>query len=373
MSRAGDAFNTVALVVLVFHLTGSGLGVAGAVMFEVAPVLLLAPVAGLAADRLPRRRLMIAADLFRAACALVLVAVTDQVGVAYAVAFGLSAGAVVFNPAAGSLLPEVVSDEDVVTANSTLWSTAVLAQVALAPTAGVVIVAYGVEAAFAVNAGTFIASALLLGGLGAGRAPAEVTERGWEAVLGGVRSVRADALLSRLAVVQVLASLSAGATGGLLVVLAERWLGVGPGGFGTLLGAIGAGAALGPVLFRRWIRAGDRRWLFGPFAVRGGVDLTLAAVPNAVVAGAGLVAYGMSTSTGMVAYQSTLQTLVPPAARGRVFAFYDVTWNASRLVSLAAGGLVADLLGIRLVYVLGALLLFAAAVLGFTTGTRRRG
>jgi hypothetical protein len=64
VSRAGDAFNTVALVVLVFQLTGLGAGVAGAVMFEVLPLLLLGPVAGLAADRLPRRRLMVGADQF---------------------------------------------------------------------------------------------------------------------------------------------------------------------------------------------------------------------------------------------------------------------------------------------------------------------
>ncbi len=47
-------------------------------------------------------------------------------------------------------------------------------------------------------------------------------------------------LLSRLAVVQVLASLSAGATGGLLVVLADDWMGVGASGFGFLLAAIGS-------------------------------------------------------------------------------------------------------------------------------------
>jgi hypothetical protein len=48
VSRWGDTFNTVALVVLVFHLTGSGLGVTGVVIAEIAPVLLLAPVAGAA-------------------------------------------------------------------------------------------------------------------------------------------------------------------------------------------------------------------------------------------------------------------------------------------------------------------------------------
>jgi hypothetical protein len=165
VSRAGDAFNTVALVVLVFELTGSGLGVAGAVMFEVLPVLLLGPVAGLAADRLPRRQLMVGADLFRTVVALILVAVADSVGAAYAVAFGLSAGAVLFNPAAGSLLPEVVGEDDVVTANSAMWTAAVTGQIDLAPLAGFVIAAWGAEVAFAINAATFGASALLLVGL----------------------------------------------------------------------------------------------------------------------------------------------------------------------------------------------------------------
>lgn len=75
----------------------------------------------------------------------------------------------------------------------------------------------------------------------------------------GVQAVRADPLLTRLAVVQVLASLSAGATSGLLVVLAERWLDVGPSGFGFLLASIGAGAATGPLLLRRFVRAGNKR------------------------------------------------------------------------------------------------------------------
>lgn len=366
VSRAGDTFNTVALVVLVFDVTGTGIGVAGVAVFEVLPVLLLAPVAGLAADRLSRPRLMIGADLARAAFATALVFSTGSVALAYAVAFGLSAGAVIFNPAASSLLPEIVGDDDVVTANSALWSAAVIGQIALAPTAGMVITRFGVGAAFAVNAATFVVSALLVTGMRSGRMPAEVIATGWAGVLGGVRAVRGSPLLVRLAVVQVLASMSAGATGGLLVVLAERWIGVGPTGFGALLAAIGVGAAAGPLLLGRFVRAGDRRWLFGPFAVRGGVDLTLAAVPNPVVAGSALVVYGMSTSTGMVAYQSTLQTLVPPATRGRAFAFYDVLWNGSRLLSLAAGGIVAELLDVRVVYVIGGLLLLAAAAVGLT-------
>lgn len=51
VSRDGDAFNTVVPLVLVFDLTRSGIGVAGTVAFEVLPVVLLGPIAGLVTDR----------------------------------------------------------------------------------------------------------------------------------------------------------------------------------------------------------------------------------------------------------------------------------------------------------------------------------
>jgi hypothetical protein len=84
IARWGDTFNTVALVVLVFRLTGSGLGVTGAVIAEIAPVLLLAPVAGAMIDRLPR--VMIVADLWRMALAGVLPLVDHYLAAVYAVA-----------------------------------------------------------------------------------------------------------------------------------------------------------------------------------------------------------------------------------------------------------------------------------------------
>ena len=368
VSRAGDAFNTVALVVLVFRLTGSGLGVAGTVAFEVLPVLVLGPVAGLVVDRYPRRQVMVAADLARAVLAAALAVSHSSVALAYAVAFGLSTGTVLFNPAASSLVPDVVEGDELVDANTALWTAAVVAQVVLAPAAGGLIALTGVGPAFAVNAASYVLSAALLRGSTAGRTPADATPGagGWSRVGAGVATVRRHPLLARLAVVQVLAALSAGATGGLLVVLAAEWLEVGPSGFGALLSAIGVGAAAGPLLLRKRIRASDRRWLFGPFVLRGGVDLTLAAVGQPVVAGVALAAYGVGTSTGMVAYQSTLQAEVPAEVRGRAFAFFDVLWNGSRLASLGLGGVLADAVGIRAVYVLGGTLLLAAGAYGWT-------
>src|SRR6266542_204227 len=78
VSRWGDAFATVALVVLVFRLTGSGLGVTGAVIAEILPVLVLAPLAGVVVDRLPRVRVLVAADLWRMGLAALLPLVDRQ-------------------------------------------------------------------------------------------------------------------------------------------------------------------------------------------------------------------------------------------------------------------------------------------------------
>jgi MFS family permease len=366
-SRAGDAFNTVALVVLVFQLTGSGLGVATTVVFEVVPIVMLGPIAGVLADRFPRRRLMIIADLARAVLVTSLVITHSWVGLAFAVAFGLSVGSLVFNPAASSLVPDVVDDADIVNANTALWTVAVAAQVVLAPLAGVIIATAGVGPAFAVNAASYVGSALLLTRLDAGKSPASTVILGWPGVRQGIDTVRSNPLLARLAVVQVLASLSAGATSGLLVLLASERLHVGPSGFGFLVAAIGVGAAAGPLVLRRWIKPSDKRWLFGPYAARGAVDLTLAAVSQPLAAGAALGVYGVGTSTGMIAYQSTLQTTVPPEVRGRAFALYDVLWNATRLISLGLGGLLADAVSVQAVYLVGGLLLLASGAVGLTT------
>ncbi len=182
VSRAGDAFNTVALVVLVFRLTGSGRGVATTVAFEVAPVLLLGPVAGLAADRYPRRAVMVGADLARALLAALLAVWHGSVVLAFAVAFGLSTGSLLFNPAASSLVPEVVGDDELVSANAALWTVAVVAQIVLAPLAGLTIASVGVGWAFGLNAASFLISAALLARLCAGCSPAAVAVHGCQGV-----------------------------------------------------------------------------------------------------------------------------------------------------------------------------------------------
>jgi len=162
ISQWGDTFNAVAIVILVYRITGSGLKVGGAVAFEIAPVLLLGFVAGAAVDRLSRRRVLVTADLVRAGIAALLAVFHSQLWTVYAAAFGLSAFSVFFHPAAASVLPALVGEVGVVGANSAVWSAAVISQIALAPTAGALVASAGAGPAFALNAVSFLASAALL-------------------------------------------------------------------------------------------------------------------------------------------------------------------------------------------------------------------
>lgn len=282
-------------------------------------------------------------------------------------AFGLAAGGVVFNPAASSVLPSIVADEELVAANSGLWSAAVISQIALAPLASALVATVGVAPAFLANAASFALSALLLVGLRLPGRPAATAAGSWLGrVAEGARLMVTDRLLRLLALVQLLAALSAGATSALLVVLAGRQLRVGPGGFGLLLAAIGVGAALGPLLLARLVSNPRRPALvFGPLLLRGLVDLVLASTRSLGVALGALAVYGVGTSTGMVTYNSLLQAEVAPEVRGRVFAGFDLLWQAGRLASLVLGGVAADALGIRAVYYLGGVLLMVAGAVGF--------
>lgn len=366
ISQWGDTFNAVALVITVFRITGSGLQVALTVALEIVPVLLLGFVAGAIVDRYSRQRVMVLADVGRAGVALVLVFGHQHLALVYASAFAFSCFGVFFNPAASSLLPALVEDEaDIVGANSAIWSAAVLSQIVLAPVAGGLVAFAGAEPAFAFNAGSFVASALLLVGLHVPAAARPVVARRVTEIADGLRAVRESRLLSTLAWVQLLAALSAGATSALLVVLAQDHLQVGPSRFGWLLAAIGLGAGFGPLVLQRLVDDVRRpRFLFAPYLLRGAVDWVLAAFSSFGSAVGALALYGVGTSVGNVTYQSTIQVVVPDRLRGRVFTFYDVVWQSARLASIAGGGILADRIGIRSVYVLGGALLVVAGTIG---------
>ena len=372
ISNFGDTVHYIALVVLVFRLSGQALVVGGVVAAEVLPLLLLGPLAGVVVDRFNRKAVLIGSDLVRAALALSLVW-PQSVWHAYAVAAGMAAAGTFFNPALQAVIPAVTTAEQRLAANSVAWSTGRLVQVIASAVAGGLIALIGTGPSFAFNAASFVASALLVSRL---RLPRRLTlhlgttfaERlaGYVADMrNGFQFVAGHRFLARLLLVQALASLATGGTSAMLIVLAQRHFGLPPAGFAWFIGAIGLGALLGPLIPNTFAAGyGSGRWLYMPYVIRGLGDVLLAIVTPVPAALILLLVYGLNTSTGTVVFNSMLQTRVPDELRGRTFTLFDMTWGVCRLISLIAGGLVADTAGIQPLYWLGGSLLIAAGVIG---------
>lgn len=371
VSNFGDTLNYIALVILVYQLSQSGLAVSAMVVFEIIPVLLLAPVAGVVIDRFPRKTILITSDLVRAVLviALILAQATWQV---YLIAAGLVAAGAFFNPTVQAVIPSIVNKESLLAANSVSWTTGRLVQIIASALAGGLIALFGPDLAFAINALTFVFSAGILLMLPIPPHAGEINRAskrglgGWltDIKVGLTYAVR-DQFVSRLLVVQALSSLGAGATSALLVVLAEQHLKLPPAGFAWLLLAIGAGALLGPLLFGSFTQNyRNIRYLFIPYVIRGIGDVIIAIITPLPLALLIMFIYGLNTSTGMVVYNSLLQSEVEEEVRGRVFTLFDIVWNLFRLVSLALGGVLVEIWGIQPVYYLGGGFLTGAGLLG---------
>lgn len=271
-----------------------------------------------------------------------------------------------------AVIPAITTVDQRLAANSVAWSTGRLVQIIASAVAGGLIALIGTDAAFVVNATTFAMSALLKVRLvipaHAGHV-AEGSKRGLGSYFADARAcliyALRDRLVSRLLVVQSLASLATGATSAMLVVLAERHLKLAPSGFAWLIGAIGVGALVGPLIPNTLAKDyRDARWLFVPYVIRGVGDVLIALFMPRPVALVILFVYGLNTSTGMVVFNSTLQGAIPDAVRGRVFTLLDVTWSANRLLSLALGAVLVDFVGVRALFWSGGTLLALAGMLG---------
>src|SRR5262249_30479537 len=169
-------------------VAGSVPWVAGLWVAQSLPLFFLGPVAGVAVDRLSRKQVMIAADLARAAIALGFLAIHSPgtTWLAYPLFAGLQGFSTFFEPARTATIPHLTTREELVTANAlsaVTWSTLLTSG---AMVGGIVAAYLGYQAAFVLNAVSFLASAALISGL---RVPPAAARK--EAHSGGFGEIRA--------------------------------------------------------------------------------------------------------------------------------------------------------------------------------------
>jgi MFS transporter len=319
---------------LLLDLTGSATAVAWMMIVQYLPVALVGPAAGVVVDRVNRRRLMIAADVFRGVMifGLLLVRRADQVWIAYVVMACTMAASGFFEPARTATIPNVTSAEELLPANavsSATWS----AMLAVgASVGGLATAIFGRDIAFVLNALSFFASAFFIGRTRYDASPPHRDPRhGFKAIVGitdlveGLRYVRAQRHVAALMCVKAGWGLAGGVLL-LLTVFGQRVFPVGAGsaaGIGILYGARGVGAGIGPIALR-WILgqgAKSLRRTIGPaFFMVGGFYVALSAAPTLPIAAIAVLLAHFGGSVLWVFSTVLLQMEVPDQFRGRVFA-----------------------------------------------------
>lgn len=374
VSLVGTWMQAVALGWLVFTLTGSGvaLGLVTAVQFV--PMLLLGPYGGLLADRLDKRRLLVATQAAMAGVALILavVTLTGIVAVWMLVALALVQGLLVVadTPARQAFVSEMVGRDRIrnaVSLNSVLTNAARALGPALA---AVLIAGVGTGVCFLINALTFAGTIAALLAMDRARLrPTPPAPRAAGQVREGMAYVgRTTELLVPLMMLALVGTL-AYEFSVVLPLLATGPLGGGVGAYGLLTSAMGAGAIVGGLMVAARGRTGLRP-LSGAAAVFGLAILLVAVSPTLPVAVAAMVVVGGTSVLFLSTGNATLQLRAAPPMRGRVMALWAMAFVGSTPIGAPIIGLISQQVSPRGGLMVGALACLIAAAIGYNAARR---
>ncbi len=354
VSEIGDWFYTLSIYTLLLQLTGRASSVALALVLQVLPQTFVGPTAGVVNDRLRRKHVMIAADLVRVVVVLAMLLVRSRstVWLVYPLLLAETVMAAFFEPARNSVIPNIAAHGEVLIANtlaSATWSVNLLIG---ASVGGVVAAFFGRNAVFILNALSFLASALLIGGMHFAEPHAESAAPlrphdlvDFSPVLEGIRYIRNHRTLLPTVFAKA-GELMIGPSWVIFTVLgahefAVHWHHIDTArgamlGMSILLGGRGLGALVGPLVSARWAGRSDRRLrlgiLFGYLIIAVGYG-ALGVSRTVWMASACAMLAHAGGSTVWVFSTTLLQLHTEDRFRGRVFSA-DLGFS---MLTIAAG------------------------------------
>jgi predicted MFS family arabinose efflux permease len=361
VSSFGSTITTIAFpLVAVTMLHAGPAAVGGLSAAFTLPYVVIGPLAGVYADRLPRRAILIAADLFRT---LVLVTIPLAAALGglnvvclYAAAFALGIGDVWFDIAHGSYLPALVRRERLIEAHSKLEVSQSAAQVAGPGLSGLLIQAFGLQVPILADAATFLFSAAALASIDRAGAPAEpLTSGSFRTIVrdmgAGFRFIAGHPLLRGLTARVSLWQFVSGGVFSMIVLYAVGALHLSAAQVGLLFSAMGLGVFAGANLAERIsarLGVGPTIALTNLTAALFGLLIPLSTGRAApLMLGCALFVYGFCVINYQINNASLRQVLTPDAMLGRMGATTRaLSLGLNAVGALAVGGL-AQAIGIR--------------------------
>src|SRR5215218_9851211 len=378
-SNLADGVFWIAFPLLAIRLTDSPILIAGVAVVGRLPWLVFVLVAGALADRLDRRRTMVAVALLRTVIALALgLAVmtgTDTLVMLYVAAFVLGVGETLFDTAAQSVMPSIVEREDLSKANGRLYAVELTMNQFVGPPLGGFLAGVAIAFAFAGSALAFAFAAIALSLLAgkfkpvraetAGRSPSVVAD-----IKEGLSYLWHHRLLRTLAIMVGTMNLASSATFAIFVLyaVAPGPMGLDEFEFGVLMTGMAIGSLGGSLVVERVERLLGRATLLTAAVVLNAITVAVPGVTtNPWIVGASFAFMGLGIVMWNVVTVSLRQRIVPDALLGRLNASYRLLAWGSQPIGALLGGLIGQWLGLPAVFLIAgvvvALLLFLRRII----------
>jgi predicted MFS family arabinose efflux permease len=368
ISSAGDSFTFLALTIRIndfYTDAGESARAIGLVLIAFAlPQLVLGIFAGTLVDRWNRKWIMIVSDVLRAIIipAFLLIRSPDDLPLAFLIAFLASSFSVFFYPARTALLPKIVPEDQLMTANGWMQMGNTIARLTGPILAGIVVSQLGSDVAFGIDAFSFLVSALLLVGMSglATRAlkQGKSEQSTWEGIKEGVRFATGSRLLQGVTMGISIAMLGLGAVNVLFIPFLRHIFKAPIEALGGLEAAQGAGMFVGGLM----IGALGKR--LSPLIVAV-VAMLLLGVSVGLFGFAPAYSYafillplaGFTLPPLNASLQTMLQRGVPNEILGRAGSVMDMAISVANLFSMGVAGWMGDLIGLRETFIISGIML----------------
>jgi len=378
ISKVGDNLATVAALVLINNLARA----AGSATVIIAAALtipqLFALAGGPLVDRFSRKAIMIITDLLRAAVVLLalLIQSPDQMYILYICAFLLTTFGALFLTARNASIPNMVPEEDLLTANALIQATELLSLIVGALLASLLIGLLSASAAFIVDSASFVLSALLLMTAHIPRrrrAAAPGDPKGewlkfWHELKSGVGYIASHKLLLQLMLITMMATWGLSATILVAAAFYKQLISIPIQYLGLLQAGEGVGMAAGALLisyYASWARS--RQIVSAAMIVLGSGILVFALAPQYWMVLIGALIVGMCIVTARTTLAAMTQALVPDSQRGRIESAMVTVIGLGTMGALVMAGILGDVVGPRVILAVTGLIVLAAGVISIFT------
>lgn len=362
ISRFGDRLNQMALIALISsRAPGSTFELAKLLSFTIIPVFVIGPIAGVYIDRWDRKRTMVTCDILRGLLVLLIplsFIYWEYIFPIYIVVFMIFSITRFFLTSQLSIIPDIVSSEKLLTANSLNTLTRIIATIISFGVGGILVAIVGTRGGFYIDSATYFVSAIMLSLIIFNKDIVQKEDQEekekkkksvFKEIKDGIRYIFKDKSLHFPMLIMFSLMAGAGAIYTVLIVFIQEHLHSVTKDVGLVAMFSGIGLLIGAILFNKWGgKKSKQKVMFGSL-IASGLAIVLFAIliswtESFPVAAITSIILGITISPIIIGVQTLIHEIVPEKLRGRIFSSLEIIIHFAFVVFMIISSLIADII-----------------------------